>query len=164
MSRLPCSIGPFRLAAMNMPCVVFFGIASAIPLSAQIQRLTRTGTIITGAPYSATQTAEHIQTLADGTHITRPGQKGFMYRDSAGRTRNEFAYPAPIGAPPAPTGVIIFDPVAGFRYQLDSREKVARRFPTSQPDSGTAPRCYSRPICRAADLYSLRRANAAPFG
>jgi hypothetical protein len=25
-------------------------------------------------------------------------------------------------------------------------------------------RCYSRPICRAADLYSLRRANAAPFG
>ena len=25
-------------------------------------------------------------------------------------------------------------------------------------------RCYSRPICGAVDLYSLRRANAAPFG
>jgi hypothetical protein len=68
------------------------------------------------------------QTLADGTHITHSGEKGLMYRDSAGRTRNELTHAVPIGTPTALTTVIIFDPVAGFRYQLTSREKVARRF------------------------------------
>jgi hypothetical protein len=119
---------------MNMPWLLFFGIAIAIPLSAQIQGLTPTGTFfrpssVTGAPYSATQTTEHIQTLSDGTHITQPGRKGLVYRDSAGRTRSESTN---LGSPrsdqPAPVMVFIIDTVAGFRYQLDSREKVARRF------------------------------------
>jgi hypothetical protein len=123
---------------MNMQCLVFFGIATAIPLSGQIQGLMASGvfspTSFTGAPYSATQTSERIQTLADGTHITQPGQKGHVYRDSAGRTRNEFTFPAsPRGDQPAPVRVIIFDPVAGFRYQLDSKEKVVQRFAMPAP-------------------------------
>ena len=45
--------------------------------------------VVTGAPYSAENVSEHVQTLADGTHITStpPGMK--VYRDSMGRTRTE---------------------------------------------------------------------------
>src|SRR5712671_1714496 len=124
---------------MNVRCLVCFGIATAIPLSAQVQGMTPSGisrlSSVTGAPYSATQTTEHIQTLADGTHITQPEQKALMYRDSAGRTRSE-SYPgSPRSDQPAPVMVFIIDPVAGFRYQLDSREKIARKFamPAARP-------------------------------
>ncbi|HXP88601.1 MAG TPA: hypothetical protein VN841_27975 [Bryobacteraceae bacterium] len=89
------------------------------------------GGAITGAPYSAEQEQEHVQTLADGTHITQkqPGQK--MWRDSQGRTRTERAIMmgrqiAP-GVPPPPTIIEITDPVEGVRYVLDSQSKVAHR-------------------------------------
>ena len=67
---------------MNKRRLVLFAVATVIPLSAQIQG-------ITGAPYTATQTTERIQTLADGTRITQPGQKIVIYRDSAGRMRTD---------------------------------------------------------------------------
>jgi hypothetical protein len=140
MSACPARSDRLDLRHMNMQCWVFLGIATAIPLSAQIQGLTPSGIFrpssVTGAPYSATQTSEHIQTLADGTHITQPGQKALMYRDSVGRTRSESTNPgSPRSDQPALVMVFIIDPVAGFRYQLDSREKVARRFamPAARP-------------------------------
>jgi hypothetical protein len=128
---------------MNMQRLVFFGIATAIPLSAQIQGLTASGAFwpssVTGAPYSATQTTEGIQTLADGTHITQPGQETVMYRDSAGRTRNELTFPGPrAGDQPAPAQVTIVDPVAGFRYQLNLKDKVTQRFAMPAPRPATA--------------------------
>ena len=135
-----------------MPCLVFFGIATAIPLSAQIQGLTPSGIFrpsgFTGAPYSATQTSEHIQTLADGTHITQPGQKALVYRDSAGRTRSESTNTgSPRSDQPALVMVFIIDPVAGFRYQLDSREKVARRsaMPAVRPTTAQSAAIASTP-------------------
>ncbi len=78
---------------MNGRCLIFVSIATAVPLSAQIGVLSPSGIFgfgssITGAPYSATQTTERIQTLADGTHITQPGQKTVTYRDS-GRPAHE---------------------------------------------------------------------------
>src|SRR5580658_3988838 len=54
---------------------------------------------VTGAPYSAEQITETVQTLADGTHITGPVQKTKFYRDSQGRTRNELTIPMPAGMP-----------------------------------------------------------------
>jgi hypothetical protein len=46
------------------------------------------GSAIAGAPYSAEEVDESVQTLADGTHIqTTPGKK--TYRNSLGRTRTE---------------------------------------------------------------------------
>jgi hypothetical protein len=139
LSRLPRSIGPSRLAAMNRQYLVFFGIATAILLTAQIG-VTPTGmygpSSITGAPYSATQISERIQTLADGTRITQPVRKGLMYRDSAGRTRNEMPFPVPMRAgPPPPVRISIFDPVAGFRYEFNSANKVAQKFamPAARP-------------------------------
>jgi hypothetical protein len=116
---------------MSMRCLVFFGIAIAIPLPAQIQAngALRPLSVDTGAPYSATRTTERIQTLADGTHITQPGDKTMMHRDSAGRIRTEFTYPTELGGDqPAPVHVTIYDSVAGVRYQLNLKDKVAQRF------------------------------------
>jgi hypothetical protein len=115
---------------MNTRRLVFCWLAAIAPLSAQI----------TGAPYSATQTSEHIQTLADGTHITQPGRKGMVYRDSAGRMRNEVTTTGFQTSDQRETVVTIIDPVAGFRYQLNSRDKVAQRFamPARRPAGTTS--------------------------
>jgi hypothetical protein len=56
------------------------------------------GGAVTGAPYSAEEVTEHVQTLADGTHITQPSPKTIFYRDSLGRTRIERTFPLPPGA------------------------------------------------------------------
>jgi hypothetical protein len=128
--------------------LVVFGIATAfaavIPLPAQIGPAPDQGVIfrpsgVTGAPYCGTQTTESIQTLADGTHITQPGQKTVRCRDSFGRTREEVAFRGVPGDRPAPVFVNILDPVAGFRYQLNSNTKVALRFATpARPAAPTA--------------------------
>jgi len=48
---------------------------------------------VVGHPYSADQVSEHVQTLADGTHITQAMQQTTkLYRDSAGRTRTEHVF------------------------------------------------------------------------
>jgi hypothetical protein len=74
---------------------------------------------------------EHVQTLADGTHITQTTQTTKLYRDSAGRTRTEHIFTPPPGAVMAsgPSLIQIADPVAGYRYMLESRSLTARRAP-----------------------------------
>ncbi len=74
---------------------------------------------------------EHVQTLADGTHITQTTQKVMLYRDSAGRTRTEHIILPPPGAvmAPHPAFIGIVDPVAGYRYMLDQNNQAARRTP-----------------------------------
>jgi len=47
------------------------------------------GTAVRGAPYSAEQTTKHVQTLADGTHITQQKSIERIWRDSEGRMRSE---------------------------------------------------------------------------
>jgi hypothetical protein len=39
---------------------------------------------LTGAPYSAEETQEHVQTLSDGTHIMQTNMHRKIYRDSQG--------------------------------------------------------------------------------
>src|SRR5260370_2406366 len=85
--------------------------------------------VVTGAPYSADQISEHIQTLSDGTHVTQPGNLQHFVRDSQGRTRTD----RPLMFSRDPTGwnltvSEIRDPVAGFYYILDAQNKVAHRF------------------------------------
>jgi len=84
---------------------------------------------VAGRPYSAEQVMEHVQTLADGTHITQTTQRTKFYRDSAGRTRTEHSFTPPPGLVTAsgPTFVQIADPVAGYRYMLNSHDQTARR-------------------------------------
>ena len=56
---------------------------------------------ITGAPYSGEQIHETVQTLVDGTHITRTMPPTKIYRDSLGRTRTERQmFRGPVGLAP----------------------------------------------------------------
>jgi hypothetical protein len=85
------------------------------------------GTAITGAPYSAEIVSEDVQTLVDGTHITRKSTSR-VYRDSAGRTRTERPMGPPgIEPPDAPVMIEISDPVAHVHYFLNPTDKTAQK-------------------------------------
>ena len=94
---------------------------------------------VTGAPYSAEETTERIQTLADGTHITQPSTTVRIYRDSEGRTRTERPLPPRAARQPdgteAPAMVVITDPVAHVTYTLSARDKVARKQTIQIPEN-----------------------------
>ncbi len=97
------------------------------------------GGTVTGAPYSAEEVTENVQTLADGTHISQPAPKVKYYRDSQGRTRTERTFPLPAGASAAGVDALalieIFDPVSGARFTLEPRTHTARKisFPAPPP-------------------------------
>ena len=101
------------------------------------------GPVLKGKPYSAKQTTEHTQTLADGTHITTKPTTTLLYRDSEGRTRTERPF---FGGPYAPNvdGPIVIqisDSVAGYQYTLDPENHIAHRvkmtpFPRSNGTGG----------------------------
>ncbi len=107
---------------------------------------------VTGAPYSGEELSESVQTLADGTHVTRtmPGIR--VYRDSQGRTRTErsmFMGPVEMrsNSPESPMIVEIMDPVEHARYVLDVQNRVAHRqeLPTASPGMPPAAAIGSRP-------------------
>jgi hypothetical protein len=109
-------------AANNLPRTTTIGLPAPSPHAP----------VVTGAPYSAEVVSEHIQTLADGTHITQKAQSTKQYRDSEGRTRIETS---PGGA----QIVEIHDSVTGFRYLLDVQNHIAHRFaPPAQSSSGVS--------------------------
>src|SRR5580658_3616586 len=84
-------------------------------------------TPVTGAPYSAVETVQRQQTLANGNQISTKGQST-VYRDSQGRIRTEETItPAASSGKAARTIVTIFDPVAGSRSVLDSSTMTARQ-------------------------------------
>src|SRR5271166_3415156 len=86
------------------------------------------GTVVKGAPYSATAVNESVQTLADGNRIVQ-NTSGSIARDSQGRTRQNMPLP-PIGnlsAANAPQLVFIQDPVAQTSYQLNLTDKTAHK-------------------------------------
>ena len=89
------------------------------------------GKVVTGAPFSATATSESVQTLADGSHITRKTQT-VLFRDGQGRFRKETTVQGfgPLAASgQAKTFVIIHDAVAGTIFALDPGQKIAHQLP-----------------------------------
>lgn len=95
-------------------------------------------TPVTGAPYSAVQTTESRQTLADGNQVVRQEQAK-VYRDSQGRVRIERTR---TGAR-ASTVIAIYDPVAGSSYVLHPDSMTAFSTPLHQhngaADAGAGP-------------------------
>lgn len=95
--------------------------------------------VVTGAPFSATETLTEQEALANGNSISNKWQSN-IYRDSQGRTRTEETV-----TPPATSGksaytiVTIFDPVAGYRYVLDSSTMTARQSPVPTSSGTTTP-------------------------
>ena len=109
-----------------------------LTLSTSAFAIAQVTTGVSGKPYSAEQTTESVQTLADGTQIRQFSSNQKVYRDWQGRTRTERQMSAPmIGANPAelPTAVNIFDPVAHVQYFFDTQNKTVRRLelPTQAP-------------------------------
>jgi len=78
------------------------------------------GVIVTGAPYSADEVNEIINTRPDGSRRTEERPVIKLFRDSQGRTRRES-----LGRPPG--FVVIMDPVAHLQYVLDIDKKIAHR-------------------------------------
>lgn len=102
---------------------------------------------VTGAPYSAEQVQERVQTLADGTHITQSNSVERMWRDSLGRTRTERTMGGSLlpNAPLGPVIVEIRDPAAGAVYILDTQAKVAHRI-ALQPMPTRTTAAIARPV------------------
>lgn len=92
---------------------------------------------VKGAPFCATVTTEHTQAFADGNRIHTSNDASFC-RDSEGRTRRDAGLEV-MGAtapPQMPKLITISDPVAGYRYLLDSQNKVAHRIPLKSGGAG----------------------------
>ncbi|HVE57417.1 MAG TPA: hypothetical protein VNB22_11360 [Pyrinomonadaceae bacterium] len=83
---------------------------------------------VKGAPFSADAISESVQLMFDGNKIVRT-VKSSLFRDGEGRFRRE-EMPKPVGIGTfveTPKTVSIFDPVAGFRFYLNSNSKTVRQ-------------------------------------
>jgi hypothetical protein len=115
-----------------------------------------TATAVSGAPYSGERVTETRQTLADGTNITRNTTSQFMSRDSQGRTRTERI----MGGVESRLGIKLIDiddPVAGYRYVLDTYNHVVHRLKLPPPPVRT-------PIPTAPSGAAGGRVTPAPPG
>jgi len=113
------------------------------------------------AAYSAEEVNETVQTLSDGTHITRTMPVTKIYRDSSGRIRTErplFRGMMRSGAnmPEPPLVIEIMDPIAHARYTLDTINKVAHR----QEFQAPAARVMNAAVKNARAAIPANSANA----
>jgi len=76
----------------------------------------QTGPVL-GRPFSATEVRLTTQTLADGTHVNQAENSAF-HRDGQGRMRTE-----------SRSRILIYDPVAGFIYNLNPADKTYQKTP-----------------------------------
>lgn len=88
------------------------------------------GKTVTGAPFTASFSAQTTETLTDGNTIQH-SMTGAIARDTQGRTRRDMTLPAigpwaAAGKTP-PQVSFINDPVAGTRYVLEADKKIARQ-------------------------------------
>jgi hypothetical protein len=83
---------------------------------------------IAGQPFSADEVI--IQNPKPNVRNVLPMKTIRIYRDSAGRTREDVSIPRD---PTATPFVSILDPIAGAHYSLDTEKKIARRLLYPQP-------------------------------
>lgn len=94
---------------------------------------------VTGAPYSGTETVTSQQTLAGGNQISRT-HTTTVARDGQGRvSTTETVTPPPASGKAAFTVTRIIDPVAGYRYELNSSTMIALQEPLPPARTGTPP-------------------------
>jgi hypothetical protein len=98
------------------------------------------GKVVTGAPYSADVSSTRVETLTDGNTIQQT-LTGKVARDSEGRTYSmESSRVGPLGQTAPTTRISIFDPVAGYAYELNQTTKVATRRAIHLPNANAAAR------------------------
>jgi hypothetical protein len=116
------------------------------------------------APYSAVKESSTIQTLSDGTHISRKPTSEKIYRDSQGRTRTELPFCRGIADTPDAVVIEIHDPVSGYSYILDEQNHVAHRYAPQarQPAIRPATTAETIPPLPALKAVVPRQSAAAP--
>ena len=91
-----------------------------------------TGSVVTGAPFSADATTSVLQTLGDGTRIEQKSTTKY-YRDGMGRVRREQTVLGleNLNAAAATRTIITFDSAPGdpMPYLLDPENRTARQMP-----------------------------------
>jgi len=96
-------------------------------------------TPVTGEPYSATETLIRQETLSNGNTISKTSQ-ATVARDSQGRVSASETFTPSAASGKAPFTIqTIFDPVAGYRYELNSSTMIAIQSPLPKPPTGTPP-------------------------
>jgi hypothetical protein len=112
---------------------------------------------VTGKPYSLVLESEQKQTLADGTNISRKTLIRRECRDSMGRTRTEHdVAPSQSHAATSFPMIQIADPVAHFRYTLNTRAKTADRVSATVVESKVSSFGRPGPMPPAVTQTSLR--------
>lgn len=101
------------------------------------------GPVVTGQPYSGVGVSTSTQTLANGNVITQ-SRCTKVYRDSAGRTREEET-PNSSACSATPPIVIIRDPVAGVEYRVNGTNNTYRQLPFKTPPSAAERPSATRP-------------------
>ncbi len=99
---------------------------------------------VLGKPLSASEVRHTEQILSDGSH-TNNSETEHFYRDSMGRMRTETS-----------TGAVIFDPVAGFTYDLNYKPQDLHQDPDSAEFRGYH-RCRGAPFL---DQFTQRQTQA----
>jgi len=88
---------------------------------------------VTGAPYTGTEVATSVQTLANGNTISRTNSTNIA-RDGQGRVRMETTMTRPDGT--TSTHIVIHDPVAGVIHNIDTANKVSHDQVLHAPPAG----------------------------
>jgi hypothetical protein len=99
------------------------------------------GRVVTNAPYSGVGVSTFANTLSNGNVINRSNCTK-VYRDSAGRTRQEET-PNSSTCSATPRTIVIRDTVAGVQYVIDEQNNTYRQFtikaPPLPPQTGLSP-------------------------
>jgi len=96
--------------------------------------------LVKGAPYTADMSSTRTQTLPDG-NVIQSTVSGKVARDAEGRTYSmETSTGGPFGQNGPVTRIAIFDPVAGYSYELNPTSKTATRRALHTPPAGAGNR------------------------
>jgi len=115
---------------MRIRVAIAFGFLSIGAMGQVMTAIAANGGVVDliNQPFSCDAITTLVRTLPDGTHIARQTMTVKMYRDSEGRTRSDRIPGKFFAGQPAPPGTILIrDPIAGYWYELDTANKVARR-------------------------------------
>lgn len=155
------------LAVVSLPVT---GMAQRVKATANGWAVSFPGVVphektVTGAAFSAHEVsnfvAPHPPLTPGGGSAAQPQADRTLYRDSLGRTREEWPIKPPVigngAVVSAPRLVAITDPVAGFQYILDEQHQVAHRLklPAAGPVQRSQPPTSQAIIFNGASMEQL---------
>ncbi len=105
LAQIPAGGAAFQQESWIRPANGVLGLSD-------MQRIEGQSGPVMNRPLSADEVRTSVQTLSDGSHLNKSETNRF-YRDAQGRMMTKTA-----------TGAVIYDPVAGFSYDLTDRNKT----------------------------------------